>query len=52
MFKHFLLLFIIFLNTFVIMYSWREWGGLYNSSGIGGSVAKASEANVSIIKLI
>jgi hypothetical protein len=35
-----------------IMYSSLEYGGLLRSSGVGGSVAKASEANESMIKFI
>jgi len=42
------------LNIFLVtMYSWREWGGLFKrSSAIGGSVASAKEARVSMIRFI
>jgi hypothetical protein len=39
----------IFFDT---IYSYLLWGFLFNNSYEGGSVAKAKEANVSIIKLI
>ncbi len=48
MFEHFL---IIKMFTFVIIYSSLEWGFLFNNFSVGGSVAKAKEARVSIIKL-
>ena len=35
----------------VTMYSLREWGFLSNKASVGGSVAKASEASVSIMRL-
>lgn len=38
--------------TFVIMYSFLEWGNLVNKAGTGGSVARAKEARVSIMRLI
>jgi len=37
--------------VFEIMYSSLEWGGLSSSYSVGGSVAKASEANVSMMRL-
>lgn len=37
--------------TGVIMYSFLPYGLLFNNSSVGGSVAKASEAIVSMIKL-
>jgi hypothetical protein len=48
MFEHFL---IVKMITFVIIYSSLECGFLYNNFSVGGSVAKAKEARVSIIKL-
>lgn len=37
--------------VFEMMYSSREWGFLFNNSGLGYSVARARDANVSMIKL-
>jgi hypothetical protein len=34
------------------MYSLLEWGNLANKAGKGGSVARAKEARVSIMRLI
>jgi len=43
---------IICLNIFlVIIYSDLEWGFLVKRAGVGGSVANAREAKVSIIRL-
>ena len=44
-----------FLNNnanLVMIYSFLEWGYLVNKAGIGGSVARAKEARVSIMRLI
>ena len=46
-----LAIFLLHKNTLVTIYSFREWGFLWSNASVGGSVAKANEANVSIIRL-